>query len=494
MILVEEKEQGLAAIYARLVSAPSRRTLGTFFTPSPEVDWMISEWSRLHKAPHAVIDVGAGVGAYTAAAATRWPEAGIWAVDVNPVTLGLLAVRVVGQFELKTSDDEQPGVRLALDDFTRWMSSVWPRIRGPRLILGNPPYTRLQLLPQRERDRLHEAGGGLCGRRASLSTLIAAQSLLALGPDDGMSLLLPAHWLEAEYAKGLRKELWASQTRKVTMRLFDDGLFDDARVDAVALTVGPVQESPQPLECRTDNITPTFATMQRDDAVPAEFRSLFTSSQSVSVEGGVCLGDALEVRRGTATGANAFFALTAGEAEELRLPVSVLRPLVRRTFAVPDRVTKEWLEARPRSERHVLLDITADDLALSSELRSYVKSGEDQELPARHLCRARRDWRVLGSEIVIPDLLIGQSTRSEFRILENTGGAAILNNLYGLTWRHHVSAGDRKRVLHWLRSDAGQRALRAGARSHGSGLWKIEPGAVKKVRIPAKMFRDTTLH
>lgn len=489
VILTQQKEQGLAAIYARLVSSPSRRTLGTFFTPTPEVEWMISEWAREHDAPRAVIDVGAGVGAFTAAAAKSWPDAGVWAIDINPITLGLLAIRVAGNFPLKAADDARSGIRVVLDDFTRWMSTTWPGVHGPRLILGNPPYTRLQLLPQSERDRLHEAGGGLCGRRASLSTLIAAQSFLALGADDGMSLLLPAQWLEADYAKGLREELWTSHHRKVTMRLFEDGLFEDATVDAVVLTVGPLQKTPQLIDCRVNDSGPTFATTERTE-VPTEFRSLFAMSRAVPNHAGLRLGDLLDVRRGTATGANAFFAMTAQDADELGLPGSVVRPLIRRAFGVPDEVTTEWLKDRPDKEKHVLVDIYPDDVVHSETVAAYVQKGNDQSLPDRYLCRVRRDWFALGNEIFVPDLLIGQSTRSVFRIVENPGGAAILNNLYGLWWSSAVSIEDRTNIIRWLRSPEGQQALRAAARAHGSQLLKIEPGALKEVRIPDGILVD----
>ncbi len=447
---------------------------------------MVQEWDRVHHAPAAVIDVGAGVGAFTTAAAATWPDAAIWAIDINPVTLGLLAARVAREFAIKTSDDPSPGVRVVRDDFTLWMSSIWPKLRGPRLILGNPPYTRLQLLPESERERLNAAGGGLCGRRASLSTLIAAQSLLSLGPRDGLSLLLPAQWLEAEYAAELRAKLWSLNDRKVTMRLFEDGLFDDATVDAVALTVGPEQQEPQSIEfsISTRPTAPAVSITDRRGNPPPEFRSGFARRTKYAVAAGVELRELLDVRRGTATGANRYFALTADVAAQHGLPTDATIPLIRRVLGVPDEATTRWLRSVPPEDKHVLFHVDNAKAIQSEAVTAYVKSGVDQQINERYLCRVRRTWFDLRSETLIPDLIIGQSTRHAFRLVTNTAGVTILNNLYGMTWRPGVDDDTRGRLVAWLRSDNGQDALRSASRVHGSKLLKIEPGALKQLQVP----------
>src|SRR5258708_5536056 len=64
-----EPDESLATLYTRLVSGANRRALGTFFTPSPEVKLMLDMWERSEEAPSSVIDIGAGVGVFTASAA-----------------------------------------------------------------------------------------------------------------------------------------------------------------------------------------------------------------------------------------------------------------------------------------------------------------------------------------------------------------------------------------------------------------------------------------
>ena len=81
----------LAVLYDACISAANRRRLGTVFTPTPVVNHMIGLTGKyLDRAPAVIVDPGAGVGAFSIAAARRWPSSRVLAVDVNVVTLGLL--------------------------------------------------------------------------------------------------------------------------------------------------------------------------------------------------------------------------------------------------------------------------------------------------------------------------------------------------------------------------------------------------------------------
>lgn len=487
-LLAESPDEGLAGLYSQVVSGKSRRTLGTFFTPPDEVSWMVNRWSEQHPTPDSVIDVGAGVGIFTTVAAQHWPNARIWAIDINPITLGLLALRVHASFPLRTDDADDAGLRLTLDDFTLWMADRWPSTPGRRLVLGNPPYTRLQLLPPDQRDRLWEAASGLCGRRASLSALITAMSLSALNPGDGLCLLLPAQWLESDYARALRQHLWGLRERRVELHLFDDKLFKDAQVDAVALIVGPDTASAQPIVFSGG---PLEVTISDRANCPSKWRPLFDgSSGTATAAAGAVLSDLLAVRRGVATGANEFFVVNESRRVELDLDPAVLTPLVRRLLRLPDVVDATALAAQLDNERYWLLTTTPDLVRTDDALRTYIASGEDESngFDLRHLCQIRPHWYDLTDEVRLPDLVIGQSTKKDFRFVEiaSETGATILNNLYGMKWREGVPPETRADLLSWLRSDDGQAALTAQARTQGLRLVKIEPRALMNVRLPAR--------
>lgn len=483
-LLAEEREVGLARLYGSLVSPESRRTLGTFFTAPSWVEWMVDRWTQNHAKPAAVVDVGAGVGIFTTVAASRWQDAQVWSVDINPITLGLLALRVHDDnFPLRTPSESESGLRVVQRDFTHWMGDIWPGLPEGRLILGNPPYTRMQLLPIDQRERLWEAAGGLCGRRASLSALITAMSINALSSRDGLCLLLPAQWLESDYASGLRAHLWSLRHRRVEMHLFDDQLFSDAQVDAVVLMVGPEQDNSQQIVFSRGDRT---WVPDRSEQGPSRWRSRFDDGGSVANETtGTLLGDLLTVRRGVATGANDFFAIPDHLVADRVGSRSVLTPLIRRLNVLPDIVTPKVLDKLPDEDRYWLLTATEWSIHQIQNLREYVTGGEASGLNQRHLCQARPCWYDITAEVFQPDLMIGQSTKKTFRIIENRAGATLLNNLYGMSWKAGVDGTTRVDLLNWLRSDAGQEAITQEARTRGAGLKKIEPRALKRVQIPS---------
>lgn len=493
--IVEYGDAGLAELYSSLVAAPHRRRLGTFFTPPQEVDAMMSHWSDSQPDPTTVIDVGAGVGIFTTAAARRWSRAVVWAIDINPITLALLTASVtLGQLAAPSRD--RAGVRLALCDYIGWAQRQWSHLPGGRLIIGNPPYTRLQLLPISDRQRLWEAAGGLCGRRASLSALITAFSLTLLEPADGLCLLLPAQWLESQYASKLRHTLWNQRDRRIELTLFESGLFDDALVDAVALLVGTSRDESQPILIRSaDN---HGREIDRGRPCPPSWRGLFSTtsppparkSHHVTVGGAptdkvsVRLADFGTVRRGIATGNNDFFTLSEARRQFFQIPRSHLAPLIRRLRDFADVIDSDHLASLEDRIPRWLLLATSARCRECPALNRYLVSGIAAGVPDAELCRRRAEWFDLGPELYIPDVIIGPMTQAEFRIAENTAAATITNNLYGIRWHSAVTAEARATVVAWLRAAAGQHALIRSARRQADGLSKVEPAALRDLSLP----------
>lgn len=482
--LNDAPDETLADLYANLVAGPRRRVLGTFFTPVLEAASLLELWDASQDAPTRVIDVGAGVGVFTAAAASRWPRAQVAAVDVNPVTLALLGARM-SQPDVSDNTDR---VELVLEDFTTWLPRQTPAAGAIRLTLGNPPYTRSQLIPAETRSRLAEETAELCASRASLSTYITALSLQHLEPNDGLCLLLPAQWLEADYAHNLRRYLLAATSRRVDLRLVSSAWFKDATVDAVVLLVGTQRDHDEPFTIAEWG-SHSVHTVDRKRASARGWRTWFnapTASQPRRSQNVRLLGDIARVRRGTATGANEFFLLSDGIADEFRLPDKVFVPVVRRLSVYANKVTRAAFNAQSATDRSWLLLATKKD-AQHPAVAAYLEHGRDQKYDQRHLCKVRAgEWYDLNHDLFVPDVIITAMTRGGFRVVENEIQAAITNNLYGWEWKPGITTKKQQAaVLAWLRSGDGQAALLAVARSQGNGLNKVEPAALAGLRLPA---------
>lgn len=476
----------LAQIYERIVRGPHRRSLGTYFTPQATVDWMLAEWSAKEARPQSVVDVGAGVGVFTASALTAWRPGAIYAVDVNPVTLGLLAALCLAM--------EHPprGVRMVLEDYTSWKG--YAHLPSSCVTVGNPPYTRLQLLPKPTRARL-KADLPDCGSRAGLSTWILASAFGRLRAQDGLLFLLPRNWMETDYGAGLRARLWNATHRRVELTCLSGDLFGEARVDAVALLVGAQKPVPQPFVLREspDDLGSPIA--DRSGPAPS-----FVATEPRSVIGHVAraeprvhadAGDTSPlsafgtVRRGAATGANEYFALSDEALHEWKLPRSCVQPLVRRLRDFPrDTIAEADLSALGEHALRWLVLVRESQVDRGVAMSAYVEHGVEIGVADRHLCRQRTPWYDLHCDTTFPDVIVGAMSSNRFRFVENDARAAITNNLFGLTWAATVTREERASVLTWLRSDPGQHALRAACRVQAGGLRKLEPRALGAVRIP----------
>lgn len=483
----------LAHVYERLVAAPRRRPLGTFFTPASISTYMTDLVKSRVRRLVTIADPGAGVGAFTRSAIEAWPGAYVHAVDVNVATLGLLAATpaIAGAGPKRAS--------LHHVDFLDWLSTEWQQTRGPRLIWGNPPYTRHQGMAPETKARARRAAGDLApGGRAGLSTYFLAASLASLGPNDSLCLLLPANWLEAEYADTVRAHLWRATRRRTELHIFPPSLtlFPVASVSAMVIWIGPRTADHHPLLVRRldGNVTDRFFPAQTESharvgPVPANFMFAKRPTASKrSCEASVPLTSIAKIRRGVATGANHFFLLSDSEVK--RLPQGTYVPAATRLREMPgdilDQATHEALGAVGRRRWLLWLDEgDADDPTISQ----LIDRGKFERVHEAHLCATRTPWYAV-ERIPVPDLLFGPMAKGRFRLIRNDIGAIPTNTFYGITLRRRPVAVDSiEELATWIRSQDGQRALFEVARQHGSGTLKVEPRDLAKLKVPAKIAR-----
>ncbi|MEV2273558.1 Eco57I restriction-modification methylase domain-containing protein [Nonomuraea africana] len=490
-------EDVLGTVYERLVAGAQRRRLGTFFTPKDVMSYIEDIVKRHEEEPAAIADPGAGVGAFSASALKLWPEANVHAVDINLVTLGLLAASPALAGAGLTE-------RLTLwrQDFLSWLTKEWKEIGGRRLIYGNPPYTRHQLLSMDEKRAAAKASGVLApAGRAGLSTYFLAASLRALRAKDSLCLLLPINWLEADYARSVRRYLWLDSTRPTEIHLFpdDEEVFPTAQVSAMVLFVGPQAANPSPLylfEVKRNGESgfegSLLVSRAREGSVPRTFMPSGLEVSEVVGEGSqdsILLGDILKVRRGVATGSNTFFLRTDKEVQDL--PPETYRPALARLREVEEDDLTEELhnEMRKKGERCWILNLIEKDRE-QAVINELLTQAESEGIQKAYLCRTRRPvWYEL-ERIPTPHIMISPMSKSVFRVIINTFGVTPTNTLYGLYLEEAFdSPENRRRLAEWLRGVQGQSALKAVARRHGDRLLKLEPRALLSIQMPMSVLR-----
>lgn len=471
----------LAQLYERLVSGRNRRRLGTFFTPPAVVDFMLGRAEDLLGAPAVVIDPGAGVGAFSLAAGRRWPQAQVAAVDVNVVTLGLMAARSDGN------------ISLVLEDYLSWALGGDVPEAHPRLWIGNPPYTRHQELTPAVKERAAEASQGLVkSGLAGLSAYFLAVTLRAMGPDDALCFLLPGSWTDARYGRPLRSALRDLARRPIEFYGFGSELdvFPGTRVTAMVTVVGPSRPTgDQTLTTSLARIEPSGVVTGRavardrlDGAIEGLGTWLWRRKRSV-VKDSVPLGDVARVRRGVATGANDFFLLTDGD--QLRYPPAATLPAVRRLRSITGHRLTPDAHARLGAigERRWLLRLADPSLLSAPAVEAWLRAAEDAGVPAGYLASHRDPWYLVEA-VEPPDVILSPMGKQRMRAVVNDVRAVPSNSLYGI---YLADASVAAQVANWLNGANGQIALFEHARAYGAGLFKLEPKDVLAVRIPRQI-------
>lgn len=478
--LMDGSGDWFATVYEHVVAGPNRRRLGTFFTPPSVVDLMLERASVVLPTPTTIVDPGAGVGAFSVAAAQRWPEAKVQAVDVNVVTLGLLAARL-------RSRGQSSRVELILEDFIAWVQGAGS-VGGGRLFLGNPPYTRHQELTRATKNRALKATSDLVESGLSgLAAYFLGASIAHLADDDALCFVLPGSWTEARHGAGLRRWMWESVKRPIELLAFppDVEIFPGTRVNAVVATIGPTTTTEAALSAghisTGQHLTIKAKPIDRHGDPPSSFGPLFWPTQGGDHADTVALSTLGRVRRGVATGANHFFFLTDDEAKSI--PNRLLRPGIRRLRELDGEVLDQSAHDTlgQSGRRRWLLTLSGPKDIKAKAVRSLVDSGEAEGYHDRYLTRIRKHWYVV-EPADAPHIIVSLMSKDGFRSVLNPLGAIPSNSMYGI---HLDDPSVAAELCTWLNSTAGQKAIQSRARHYSDGLLKLEPRDYMAVQIPA---------
>jgi adenine-specific DNA-methyltransferase len=480
----------LALLYDASISAANRRRLGTVFTPPHLVEHMVSLATAEMDVdpPECVVDPGAGVGAFTIAAARRWPTSRIMAVDVNSVTLGLLASRVA--FEIDAYPETAAAMRrieFLLDDYLDALPGLVTQAGPERILfLGNPPYTRVQELPLIERRRAARVSRGIVDNgHANLAVHFQAATLRHMRAGDVSCMVLPGSFSYTRASRGLRQALWNSRRRVSVQRVpATTRAFTGRSVQAAVLLIGGERPRRSPLELARLQISDGSLEVidgraqSRSTEEPANW---FWSETPALGEESVALSEVAIIRRGVATGANSMFFLADIAARDLPRDVCIAAVPSLRGFDELELDERRHQALGGRDGRRWLLSVPSD-YPLAGALRAYILRHK-AEVSGRHLPSRRSPWYSI-VDLPRPQVLVSPLSKTTFKVVLNTAEAVPSNNLIGITLRN---GADPKELVEWLRSEVGQREMRRLSRRYHGGSHKLEPGDLCAVRIPVRL-------
>ncbi len=493
---IERRRLALQQARDRLRSQQQRNRLGQFATPSALArETLQYAHELLGSRPVRFLDPAIGTGAFYAALLREWPVA-----EIDAAT----------GFEIDAHYGEPcralwqgTRLRLRLEDFT---AAAVPAEESERfnLVICNPPYVRHHHLQPAAKARLQQRSmiatgvrlNGLAGLYAHFITV--AHPWMSEGAIAGW--LIPSEFMDVNYGRELKGYLLHSVTLLRIHRFdptevqFSDALVSSAivwlrnqkprRAHQIEFTYGGSLSKP-----RTRGLVP--ASRLESAAKWTGFPAALGMGRDAAA---VTLGEFFRVKRGIATGANAFFIMTPEQAARRGIPRQCLRPIL----PGPRQLESDEVLADDSGEPLLTRSLWLLDCRLSEDqIRAeypqfwrYLEAGR-AEVGQGYLCSRRAPWYSQEAREPTPFLCTYIARRrrgSAQRFIFNRSKAIGANSYLMLYPREALArfiGGDPARARRVWQALKGidTQVMIAGGRVYGGGMYKLEPGEL--MRIPA---------
>lgn len=471
----------VGAAYERLFAGHSRRRLGQFYTPLP-IGRTMARW-LLAANPALLLDPGCGSGSLLAAVAheRNGLQTRLLGLDVDPLAIAMArkngAIRRIKSLDLRCAN-------FLTDDLRE----------RPQAILCNPPYTRHQALSAADKRMIHagftERLGIEFSQLASLHVLFLVRALEVADDEARLAFITPSHWLDMNYAREVKRivldRAWVDAIIELPAH---ELVFEHATTTATITLIRKGRERGQTRLLRASSTEHADIARQLNDPVAGRSVALSSSTKWSRPTRrrnaqGVLLHEVANVRRGVATGCNAFFVLSDQQRREHGLHRCSLRPCASSPRVITSNTIDETsMAALPdTAPRWLLLPSRA---RLGGPLERYLQLAKHMGVHNRYLVRQRvqagRPWWQVETEFDAA-ILFSYLNREHPRFVYNRLRAVPLNNWLAIQPHEGISP---EALIAALREPAVEQRLRDDARRYGKGLWKLEPAELKALRLPA---------
>ena len=466
----------LGEAFRRIRPPGERRLQGAIYTPLDIVDAMTAWAASGNVRPARVVDPGAGSGRFLSAAAARFPEAQLVAVETDPLAALMLRATAhargfADRLELKLADYR----RIHL-----------PKPEGPTLFIGNPPYIRHHRIEDSWKDWYARAAarrGLKASKLAGLHLHFFLKTACLARKGDFGTFITAAEWLDVNYGHVLRR-LLADKLGGVSLHVLDPAIaaFPGTATTA-AITCFRVGLRPRNFRMRAVETRSALGNLAEGRNVPRSEAAAaprwspivydFPKPPSDRIE----LGELFRVHRGQATGANKVW-IAGGHAANL--PRDYLLPTITRArelFGGGD-----VLADAAALRRVIDLPADLDELPCSDRrpVAAFLAWAKTQNAHRAYIARNRRSWWAVGLRAPAPVVCTYMARRPP-AFVRNQCGARLLNIAHGLYPRDSLPDKTLMALIAWLKTNV---RLDSG-RIYAGGLAKFEPKEVERIPIPA---------
>jgi adenine-specific DNA-methyltransferase len=494
--ILEQQRIALQAELDDQKTQAERNRLGQFATPTALAQDILKYAATLLPRGEEVhfLDPAIGTGSFYSALAKVFP--------------GKLIAEALG-FEIDTHYGtpaahlwKDCGLTMKVSDFTH--AKPAPRFN---LIICNPPYVRHHHLENGNKSRLQiqtqQASGMKISGLAGLYCHFLGLSHAWMTDGGVAGWLIPSEFMDVNYGQAVKRYL-LDRVTLLHIHRFDpnDVQFADALVSSAVVWF---RKTPPPPDHKV-NFTfggtlfdPKLSREVSAQALAHEAKWTRFPVSGTRTKGGIpTIADFFKIKRGLATGDNAYFILSEAEIKKRGLPMEAFNPIL----PSPRYITADEVAAdrhgNPKIERRLyLLDTKMAEEEIKHcfpALYAYLQTGKARGLHERYLCQHRSLW--YGQEnrppapIVCTYLGRGDTKSGRpFRFILNSSRATVANVYLAmyptapLARAMSLDHGLIRRVWQVLNEITPAKLLGEG-RVYGGGLHKLEPKELANVPVP----------
>lgn len=470
---IKEGQDPLGDLFAQLRSPEVRRDLGATYTPGSIVDAMLA-WASVRAKPDRVVDPGVGSARFLMKAATTFPKAQLFGIEVDPLAAILARGNLAARGYAARSE-------VVLKDYREGL----PQIEGRTLFIGNPPYVRHHQIEAKWKKWLTEKAGSLgleVSQLAGLHVHFFLATVLNARPGDYGALITAAEWLDVNYGKIVR-ELFLSTLGGQAVVVIEPTAspFPDAATTA-AITCFDIDSQPASVRLRRVKRLKDLKDLSggrqvRRERLEAEARwSRLTYGSRDCPAGYVELGELCRVHRGQVTGANKIW--ISGE-HTVGLPQRVMFPTVTKARELISAGKVLIDPAHLRSVVDLPEDLDELDASERKAVERFLRLAKDDGAHAGYIASHRKAWWSVGLRRPAPILATYMARRAPV-FTRNLADARHINVAHGLYPRETMSEAMLLSLVDYLSTGISV----IDGRTYAGGLTKFEPGEMERLFVP----------
>src|SRR5262245_7252919 len=473
------------------------RGKGQFWTPQWVAEAMVAYC--LADGAESVFDPAVGAGVFFIAAKEMARKIRR-RINLFGAELDRNALRQAESNGLSASDLEQ----VVIGDFV-----LRPPDKRFPAVVANPPYIRHHRLSPATKQALRALGVEMIGEeldgRAGLHIYFLLRALRLLAEGGRLAFIVPADTCEGVFARTLWRWITSRYRLDAVVTFTPEASpFPDVDTNPIILLIRNARPEAYFTwaQCRRAGSSTLREWIEADfdlastDALTIHRRDLqegldsgLSRPPSERSNAGVVLADFASVMRGIATGANEFFFLTRQRAAELKLPSEMLLPAIGRARdALTEEITQDTLRRLEAAGRPTLL-FAPDGRELdgfTEAARSYLRQGRNAGLNKRPLISTRRPWYKMERRKAPPFLFAYLGNRNA-RFIRNLAGVMPLTSFL-CVYPHRDDADFIARLWQALKHPDTVGNLALVGKSYGAGAIKVEPRALERLPVPARVI------